>query len=294
MSKSGRKANNKPQPEPEASNPGLVSGTLWVVIGLSMCALLGYLAWQRVGPLLVASESFRFEPENLVITPAPGWIRSDIKAEVIAGGAFDQRKSILAEDLVAQVAQAFAFHPWVAKVEQVEKIYPGKIQVQLIYRRPVAVVKLEATQALELLPIDQQGFRLPARDFSSVELRRLPRISGITNLPLEGRAANDPRVKTAARLAALLENDWHRFELALIVPPDRTDSSEAAYRLVTRAGTTVLWGPMTEQTSVDSLSNQDKLARLQAYFQHQGTLDGNHAGQMLDVRRLPATKSRRG
>src|SRR5437870_4584631 len=112
--------------------------------GVALTALLGIAAiigaiycWQRWGAVATQSPDYLVTPEKISVTPPPAWIHTDVKAEVVRTAGLS-RLSLRDKQLVEHVAHAFALHPWVAKVVRVEKQFPAKVAVELLYRQPVA------------------------------------------------------------------------------------------------------------------------------------------------------------
>jgi cell division septal protein FtsQ len=251
-----------------------------LLVGL---AVAGRAVWSWLGPQIVASDAYRLDPRNIKITPQPDYIRADVKAEVVRDASLDAGLSMLDERLTERVAEAFAYHPWVASVERVTKAYPGKVTVELTYRRPVVMISLAGSSNLELLPVDAEGYRLPGSDFSSLEKRRFPRLVGIAALPLVGQQSTDPRVRGGARLAALLGEVWHQFNLARIVPVPATQTDAERFELITRTGARVVWGAAPGEEPEGEPKAEEKLARLRRHFKEYGTLD-NTRQAALDMR----------
>src|SRR4029079_16323895 len=104
----------------------------------------------------------------------PAWIRTDIKNEVLREASFTGPLSLLDGELTIRVASAFATHPWIASVQRVSKHFPSGLDVEVAYRRPVAMV--EVTDGA--LPVDAEGVVLPTTDFKPGEADRYPRIGG--------------------------------------------------------------------------------------------------------------------
>ena len=261
-----------------------------VFLGLAIFAAVVAFVWQRVGPLVMQDEVYRLDLERIHVSEQPTWVRADVRAEVVQAAGLDANRSVIDSKLTAEIAAAFTQHPWVDEVVSVAKRYPAEIDVELTYRRPVAVVKLEGTTKLELHPVDITGVRLPASAYSANELRSFPRISGIAELPPLGQPAEDPAVSAAAQLAALLEDDWQAMQFALIVPPSRNAASTGGvFSLVTRAGSTVIWGSVDSEPLAASPLSKARVAFLRSYLAQHKSLDGRAGPHTLDLRKLPST-----
>ncbi|MGE0756668.1 MAG: hypothetical protein AB7O38_06595 [Pirellulaceae bacterium] len=117
-----------------------VLATLLSLLVLGMLVVAGLvIGWQRWGRSVVARPVYRIAAENIRLTPAPTWIRTDVRAEVVREGALDDL-SIFDKDVTIRVYQAFELHPWVRKVRRVSKHPPARLEVDLEYREPVAWV----------------------------------------------------------------------------------------------------------------------------------------------------------
>lgn len=245
-----------------------------------------YAVWQRVRPHVVAAPQYRLEARDIAITPPPEWIRSDLRAEVIRDASLDGPLSILDPGLAERVAKAFALHPWIARVQKVSKHSPARVEVELVYRRPVCMVEVPGG----LYPVDIEGVLLPSSDFSPNDARRYPRLSGVqptTEGPV-GTRWHDRRVVGAAEIAAALTDAWNELNLHRIVPvpgahggPSR---DEPTYELFTRLGTRILWGPASGTDAPPDDAPAVKAARLRRFFAQRGTLEGPEGPQDLDLR----------
>jgi hypothetical protein len=246
-----------------------------LVVGATSSGL--YLLWQMVAPHVLAGVSF--DPKRLEVVPEPpGWIHSDLKAEVVRDGSLDGALSLLDEGLAERVYKAFALHPWVAKVVRVTK--QDTITVELVYRKPVLMVEVPGG----LYPVDEEGVLLPTKDFSALEARGYPRLTGIqtvTEGPV-GTRWQDSRVAGAAQLAAALIEDWNALNFRAIVPVVGMGRSPN-YELHTRKGTRILWGAANSSSTSAEPSVAEKLARLKRYVADRGSLEGPNGPQVLDL-----------
>lgn len=284
---SAKKAEAASSPPPAAVSPRVHFGR-WIllfVIWGAAGAGLWLTGWDHVHKHVMASTEYRLDPANIEITAPAPWIHTDIRAEVVRNASLDTALSLLDEQLTLQIAQAFAGHPWVAKVTRVSKYYPARVQVELVYRQPVAMVEVTGG----LLPVDGEAVLLPSDDFSPAEARRFPRLAEIKTVPIgpQGTRWGDARVAGGARLAAVLVDDWSAWNLARIiptVPPAGVRSSDdISYELVSVGGMRILWGHAPGSERAGDPSAADKLARLRQYAGQHGSLDGP-SGTLLDLR----------
>jgi hypothetical protein len=255
----------------------VVAGAIAVVT-----AGAAYAVWRQVSGHVLAGKQYQVEPAGIAITPAPPWIRSDIKSEVIREASFDGPLSLLDARLTLRVAGAFAAHPWIARVERVSKSFPSGLEVVVSYRRPVAMVEVPDGA----LPVDVEGVVLPTVDFKPGEADRYPRIGEIHTQPagLVGARWGDDAVVGAAEIAAAFGDEWQTLGLFRIVPAGRRAGGRAgaefAFALFTRGGTRIDWGLSPSTQVVGEPSPREKIARLKKYAAEHGSLDGDKPQQL--------------
>jgi hypothetical protein len=254
--------------------------------------LLGwYLMWHEVRGHVLSSSDYRVTPQEVEITPLPGWIHTDIRAEVFRNASLDGPLSIMDDNLAERIATAFSLHPWVAKVRRVTKHHPARVKVELEYRRPVLMVEVPGG----LLPVDARGVLLPGGDFSPIEKSRFPRLIGCETVPLgtAGESWGEARVVGAAELAAVLGSAWEELRLAQIIPCAGSSAGgpdEIAYVLTTRGGTRIIWGSAPGARAAGEPSPAEKLAALRQHAAAFETSAGRDGPQELDLRTLPPAR----
>jgi hypothetical protein len=274
----------------------------WVRRGLTLTALVvagsiaGALAlWNHVRTTVAAREVYRLDASEIHITPPPPWIRTDVRAEVIRDAGLAAGLSILDDGLVERVQQAFSLHPWVAKVERVTKRHPAHIDVEIVYRKPAAMVKV----ADGLYPVDAEGVLLPSEDFSPLETRNYPRLTGVESTPqgLTGTRWGDPIVAGGAKIGEALAPLWTDLQLQAIhwlKPGAGGDASlPAMFELATAGGNRIVWGAAPGSESAGEPTAEQKVERLKNFLAQHGSLDDpTSSPDQLDLRRLaPAPRT---
>jgi hypothetical protein len=182
-------------------------------------------------------------------------------------------------------------------VTRVSKHYPARVVVEMIYRKPVAMVEVSIDGGLGLFPVDIEGVLLPPTDFiaedggATENARDYLRISVPDAAPTGpvGTVWGDPRVEGAVRIAAVFEGRWQALGLYRIetAPPDSVAVTdlEPTYELRTKDGFRVIWG---KAPGVDSASEAKaalaKVAKLAAYVQSNGSLDSITGTARIDLR----------
>ncbi len=264
-------------------------GRAWLAAALVLAAFFAawYAVWRRVRPDVLASAPYQITVESFELTPRTDWVPANLGEQVFRSLTLEGPLSIFDEKLVERVKNAFALHPWVARVERVEKRHPARIRVELVYRHPVCAVET----AGRLIVVDGEAVVLPDDDFTPLEKQtRFPRLTGIDSGPLGpvGTRWGNPRVTGGAEIAAVLLPIWEKCELERIVPsavPGPLPDDEQTYELLTRRGSWIFWGRAPGAKAPGEPSAADKVARLERYLAEHGTLEGTTGPQKLDVTR---------
>jgi hypothetical protein len=129
----------------------------------------------------------------------PGTEREQFLAEVQFLAGLPNRVDVRDDDLASRLREAFARHPWVESVADVQVSTQG-IVVQLRYRKPVLAVR----SAGQMRAVDPSGILLPA----SANSDGLPVYSGKAAPPAgpAGTRWGDKAIEDRARAAALEGN----------------------------------------------------------------------------------------
>ncbi|MCA9269252.1 MAG: hypothetical protein KDA41_12310, partial [Planctomycetales bacterium] len=139
-----------------------------LMVGLVVGFFAGAVAlWRAYGDQITARNAaqYRVTLEGLQTSEQPAWIKSSVRDEVFADAGWDKQPlSILEPDVTVRVARAFEQHTWVARVVRVTKGRPARMDVEVQYRRPIAMVEVEFQGQNGLLPVDGEGILLPPED----------------------------------------------------------------------------------------------------------------------------------
>jgi hypothetical protein len=179
--------------------------------------------------------------------PPEGTSREQFLGEVQYLANLPDKLDLYEAGLPARLAAACSLHPWVARVEHVEK-GAGRLRVELRYRVAVLVVQLrEGPRA-----VDEEAVLLPV----AADCSRLPMLAGVPVAGRTGTACADERVKSAARVAGVLLR--HRDRL----PFEKCQVELEQGEIVLRGhGWRVLWGRAPESVEEDE-ATREKVRRL--------------------------------
>lgn len=259
-----------------------------LVVMVAVLAGASLWVWNKISPQIYSSQQYLLVPDQITVTEPPRWLTAgDVRTEVVRNASLDKPLSILDKDLTQRVSLAFAAHPWVAEVIRVEKFHPARVDVEIRYREPVATIAVGS----RLLPLDVEGVRLPEENFSQVQLRKMPRIKGVTPraTPRAGGSWNDPRILGAAQIAQAFGESWQQMGLRDILPSPRPVAGKRglySFELSTVRGRRIPWGPQPLTDTPDEPSADEKFQKLEKYVEQHGSLD--------IVESAPGGKSRPG
>ena len=218
--------------------------------------------------------------------PPPGQEKAAFLGEVQYLAGLPERLPVLDADLPGRLAEAFAKHPWVARVERVEVLPPGRVRARLTYRAPVLAVLLQGeaqdggaplVEALSSRSLGAHDALVPARAVDG-EGTLLPSGAPLTGLPIfygvvpppagpAGSAWGDRAVEAAARTAAYLMP--HRERLSF----EDFDVTDGGLVLSQPPNVRVLWGHAPGAEAADEAPAAEKVQRLLDYGKEHGGLD---------------------
>lgn len=260
----------------------------WLAILAVLVAVPVFGPWalQQV-PELEQHADYQLPFAQVKLEPAPGEaLPTDFLEQVRLRGRFDEQLSLLDDELPRRLAEAFAGHPWVSRVQAVRNIYPATVTIELEYRRPAALIEVSGG----FYVVDPQGVLLPPADFDEQALQRYLPVRGIVSRPsgAAGRIWNDPAVLGSAKLADFLGSRWQSLgleaiELAEAVPRDALPD-DIRYELRTTGGSRILWGRLPGSTHPGELAARQKLGRLEKYLSEFGSFDQPHGPYEIDIR----------
>ena len=231
--------------------------------------------WLVVRNTLSQRTEYRLSAEFVRVPTAPPWVPADFVESVLRNSGLASA-SLLESGMAEKLAQAFAADSWVESVVRVELRFPSGANVDLVYRRPIAVIEV----AQGLLPVDPNGVLLRTDYFINVAPEKkydYLRVDGIRSTPLGGvgTAWDDPLVHASARLAEVLAEIAEQLELATIRPS--REKNQVIFRLKTAAGAEIVWG----QFDADDPKNDAKKKRLLELAEQYGSLDRAPASALV-------------
>lgn len=252
------------------------------VVGPAVLLVAAYIAWHSWGARRLDRAMYSLQLEQMQVTPQPAWITADVRQEVFQGARLD-RVSSLDPQAAATVAHAFRMHPWVRRTLRVTRLAGGRVQVDLEYRRPLALVHQpgvgsddqaagrvgDGSRPAALgLAVDHDGVVLPSQDFQGLDANPYFWVYAYGAQPVGlfvGSQFGDARVLDALDLCRLLEPHRKTLQLrAVYVYPDPRSSLRDRWllELETHLGGKVVWGSPPGRELPSELTAEQKLAEL--------------------------------
>ncbi|PQO42450.1 hypothetical protein C5Y93_29430 [Blastopirellula marina] len=206
--------------------------------------------WNHYADQFASREEFLVAPRDIMITPPPAWIHTDILSDIDEKFKLPEKLDLRDRELTNTIASTFAMQPWIRNVQKVVKQYPSKILVEVEYRRPVAAVQVTYSYTDKQgvswtrdgkVPIDIEGTILPPKDFSETAISQYPQIviDKKWNDYSAGMQWQDTRVVDAAKIAAELLPYWKDLKLKQILLREEGGSH---YELEMADNTRIVWG----------------------------------------------------
>lgn len=253
---------------------GLPKIALISTLGPALLLVAGYLLWRNYGAAHLNTMLYGVQSQNIVLTPQPVWIRSNVLDEVCEGSNLE-RLSTLDRQMSAVFYNAFRSHPWIRRVIHVGKAAGGIVRVNVEYREPLAMVYCELpsppdslsaatasnewtvktstpskaptnNQKISFLPVDAEGVLLPTQDFQPEQVRQFMLIyaQGAVPIGMIGSEYGDARIKEALLLCRLVKDVREKLGLERVyvyADPSGQGPSQWTLELTTR-DKRISWG----------------------------------------------------
>ncbi len=265
--------------------------------------VFGYLGWYHYGSKRLDQALYALNIERIHLTQQPPWIKTSVLEEVFQGHRLD-RVNLLDPAASATIASAFETHPWIEKASRVQKEHGGGVNVDVVYRKPLALVQVyyyqtdasgnaSSERKEGYYPVDSKGVVLPVNDFKQnqslvwdylmIEVEGMENASAQPGLPI-----NDHRVQEALKLALFLQSkadpkklglQWVRVRRDINV----TSASPWILELWTSDQRMITWGRSPGAETAGESPADQKLASLTAWLDAQRSVaHGSNSLNLLD------------
>ena len=262
---------------------------LVIVIAVIMVAMWsGKYAWKYLSNqnmFVVSPITFSFE--------APVWTTDELINEIKNIPGLKREYNIFEKDLTRNIAELYEKNPLISKVYYVEREFPGRLNLKLELRRPIAIVKRKDKEYL----IDKDCVRLPKK-FYKYPLENEDAVYVVNRRRFKVVEHGEKWDNTAIEEGINLLNYLKYNKIDKLLELGAIDVSNVGKRikrgksdinLWTRNGTLVKWGCAPSCEKPGELSNYEKLQNLLSVVNEKGPYLVNM--EYVDVRwKMPIGK----
>lgn len=251
----------------------LLTTLLGVATFLLVVLWVGQWTRQRISGL----DRYTIALTDIDCPPPPDQNRADFLAEVQYLGGLPDHLHLLDDSLPSRLADAFARHPEVEKVQEVKIVPPRQVRVRLTYRTPALIVTLSESKSGEFFVVDGQGVLLRwSGATGDLPTFATPRLSAGP----AGSPCSDPNVITAARTAAFLLP--YRGQLPVTRIEGTADNLILRGAVGSEGQRQVYWGHPPGDEKPGEPSAEQKVRRLLELIKSSATED--NSGNPIDLR----------
>ena len=193
----------------------------------------------------------------------PPWISKEDFEQTANLGLCAQDQSIFSPNLSHRLAQAYEASPWVERVNKIGVRYPAQLEVDLLWRRPVACVERTT------MVLDRHGVVLNLMADNPL-LRGLPRLSGVACVRTDaGQRVPEKDMLDALALLGIVRD-------ALSLSPGNLHAilvqreGAGTWRICTDTGPVIYWGAFGPEPVMDEPRTTEKVTLLQRRLRESG------------------------
>ncbi|MFO1063492.1 MAG: hypothetical protein U0892_06465 [Pirellulales bacterium] len=300
------KKDEKPPEPPPPTRWEILSARLKALPGAGLAfaliplLIIGYFGWYYWGAEHLDQTLYALRAENIELTQQPEWIKGNVRDEVYQNGSLNQI-SLLDPQASATIAHAFDAHICVKNTRRVRKLGGGKVQVDVQYRMPAAMVYFERKSAAGdlkrgCIPVDDESVALPKEGFTSEQVvRDYFRIYAVGATPPQdiGMPFGDMRIVEALKLCKLLSPVRTVLKLEEIyVDQDQPGGpSPWILRILTDDKRQIIWGHAPGDESVGEPRVELKISMMERWLRSGvDPAGGTVTRNTLDLRNGPTAQ----
>lgn len=254
--------------------------------------------WEGHQQTIVSQGQYRLTEDNIRMTEQPVWAEGNLK-KLVVGESGQTQASILDTQLVSRTVGICRSVGYVERVQSIEKSKTG-LDIELVYRRPIAAVELSRRTMVRkwpkdksgqsvLMPIDRLGIVMPE---SINKHQQLPTI--YIKYPKNTEKLDpwtdwqDDRIKDAAAIIAQFEQPLADFGIFFIttdrfLESDKLAATTKPFELGSGRGTRIIWGNAPGKELPNEATVAQKLEAIKSVVSEYGRLDRSNLGN-IDVR----------
>lgn len=273
----------------------LVHPTTLFVLATSILIGSGIFFWERHQDTIVNFEEFSLTQEKINLTPQPQWSKLDLR-EMVLNQPNGKPPSILDTELVSRTVRIMKQVGFVEQINSIEKSKAG-LNIDVIYRQPVALVELSTVTMKDkwpadqmdrtvLLPVDRNGVLMPE---SVGDKLSLPWIAVLFPTQFKGTWDQwpDERIHDAAAISFAFKRPLSELGIQRIttnqVDSTQSNSNPKPFELYSGSGTRIVWGNAPGKETESEADAIKKIRAIQSVVAKYGLLNEVDLGR-IDVR----------
>lgn len=261
--------------------------------GVSACIII-FTTWgiKKVWCSLTDLNIFKVSPSTFSFQ-IPSWMNANFSNDIRHVATLNEHYGMYENNLTQKIAEIYGGIALVKKVDSIKRVFPNTLNIKLVLRKPVAIVKSGKTNYL----VDDEGVLLPKEYYQSQNSEYdTPCIQSnkFARLPLYGNTWNDKGIEAGIELIKFLRaNNIHNLFKVVAVDVSnvckRRVTGKSDLILWTENNTQIRWGCSPLCKEPNELSNEEKLQNLLSIAKVEGT--GLKEMEYVDVRwRKPVGK----
>lgn len=228
---------------------------------------------------------FKVSPHTFSFN-TPLWVTDRFSKDLKQVAALNDHYGMYENDLTSKIADIYGGIVLIKKVDSIKRIFPNRLNIKLILRKPAAVVKSGNNTYLvddECVLLPKEYYILPNPEYDSPLIRS----NKLARLPLYGSKWKDKGIEVGVELIKFLRtNNVHNLFKILTVDVSnvckRRFTGKSDLVLWTENNTQIRWGCSPLCNEPNELSDEKKLQNLLSIAKAEGT-DLKHM-EYVDVR----------
>lgn len=205
----------------------------------------------------------------------PSWVNDHFSEDIKHIETLNEQYGMYENNLTQKIADVYRGIVVVKKVDSIKRVFPNKLNVKLVLRKPVALVKNGSNAYLvddECVLLPKEYYKLQNVEYDSpcIQSNKLAR------LPLYGSKWNDKGVEAGIELVKFLRaNNIHNLFKVVAVDVSnvckRRFTGKSDIILWTENNTQIRWGCSSLCNEPNELSDEEKLQNLLSIARIEGT-----------------------
>lgn len=226
--------------------------------------------WRSLSDLNI----FKISPSTFSFH-TPCWVNDHFSDDIKHVATLNEQYGMYENNLTQKIADVYGGIVVVKKVDSIKRVFPNKLNIKLVLRKPIAIVKSGSNTYLvddECVLLPKEYYRLKNAEYDSpcIQSNKLAR------LPLYGSKWNDKGVKAGIELVKFLRaNNIHSLFKVLAVDVSnvckRRFTGKSDIILWTENNTQIRWGCSSLCNEPNELSDEEKLQNLLSIAKIEGT-----------------------